>query len=139
MLEVLRLRASGLSLQSIALRLGLRDVSEVRELLRVGLSELQSEHFSDVLSLRSLELLRIEELWSKWYPRALSGESQALELCIRLMKLRSQYIPSLMPVSDMEGALVGVLRGLGEWLASGGVPRLGTDGSVEVISGIGGV
>lgn len=90
--EAIKLRIAGATFEQIADKVGFNDKSAARKSVMAALRHLQSEIEYTTEEYRTLELVRIDELYLTSYRLAKSGDLQAMDRCIKLMELRAKYL-----------------------------------------------
>ena len=99
--KVLQLVAAGLSLQDIKKQLGLRNVTQVERALQRALNE--SSKSRSVDAERLVEIERLDSMYRTLYPKALRGDVQATEKCLRIGEMRLRLLA--LPGSSDEGLI----------------------------------
>jgi hypothetical protein len=89
--ECLRLRRDGLTHREIAARLGVAPATAYRR-IRHGLDQINERNLEDAGTLRSLEMLRLDELQNAIWQRATDGEVRALDRILAIMTRRAKLL-----------------------------------------------
>lgn len=95
--QVLELRKAGLTFAQIAARLGYADHTGALYAFRRAMEKTLQQPANE---LRELELARLDELWARFYTKALTGQKAALDACLDIIdkraKLLGLYAPTQM-------------------------------------------
>jgi DNA-binding CsgD family transcriptional regulator len=89
--ECLRLRREGLTHREIAARLGVAPATAYRR-IRHALDEVNERNVEDATTLRSLEMLRLDELQNAIWQRATDGDVRALDRILAIMTRRAKLL-----------------------------------------------
>jgi DNA-binding CsgD family transcriptional regulator len=79
--DALQLKIAGYSDREIARRLGVGVSTSYNDVKNV-LEALAREHAEEAANLRSLLIIRYEELFHAYYDQAISGDAEATKICI---------------------------------------------------------
>ena len=95
--QVLELRKAGLTFVQIGERLGYADHTGALKAFRRAMAKTLQQPANEY---RELELARLDELWARFYPKALAGQKMALDGCLDIIdkraKLLGLYAPTQM-------------------------------------------
>ena len=94
----LALRLEGLTHREIAARLGIAPSSAYKR-VRHGLDAVNERNAEEAQRLRSLELLRLDELQEAIWEKALEGEAQSLARVLSIMERRAKLLGLDAPAS----------------------------------------
>ena len=89
--ECLRLRREGLTHREIAARLGVAPATAYRR-VRHALDQVNERTVEDAATLRSLEMLRLDELQEALWQRATDGEVRAIDRVLHIMARRARLL-----------------------------------------------
>ena len=89
--ECLRLRREGLTHRAIAARLGVAPATAYRR-VRHALDQVNARTVEDAATLRSLEMLRLDELQNAIWQRAIDGDGKALDRVLAIMTRRTKLL-----------------------------------------------
>ena len=89
--ECLRLRREGLTHRAIAARLGVAPATAYRR-VRHALDEVNERNLEDAGTLRTLEMLRLDELQNAIWQRATDGDVRALDRILAIMARRAKLL-----------------------------------------------
>ena len=106
--ECVRLRLAGLTHRQIAAELGVAPSSAYKR-VRHALDEVNKHVSEDAEELRTLELLRLDELQSAIWERALEGDDKALRGVLSIMSRRAKLAGLDAPVKT-EGITIDAIE-----------------------------
>jgi hypothetical protein len=87
--EALRLRRAGYTYEQIARELGYRSVNGPWSAIKAALARMVREPAED---LRRLELARLDRLMLAVWDKAIAGDGEAIDRCLRIMRRRSELL-----------------------------------------------
>lgn len=87
--QALKLRLAGVSLESIAEKLGYAHKSNASKDIRGAIKEIYREAAEEV---RTLELERLDRIMFAVWQKAIAGDSAAIDRVLRIMDRRAQYL-----------------------------------------------
>jgi len=88
--KAVELRKRGAGMQEIASAMGI-SVSWASRLIKQALNEYKEATQEEVEHLRDIEISRLDQMFRKYYPKALEGDVEAAKLCLKLQDQRAKY------------------------------------------------